>query len=265
MVRPFELIYAEATDAGRSRRENQDSLYAGQLPTPTEHPPIHLFLVADGMGGYQGGDVASRIAVMSFREGLQAAYPTWPACDNSTAWLELLSGLVQLCNTKILEAQAESEFKGMGTTMTAAVECMGLVHLVHVGDSRLYHFDGETMYQITRDHSMVGELLRSGQLTPEEARNHPRRNIITQALGVAWDLEIEAKSLELTPESKLLICSDGLSGMLNDEEIAAVLAVDGEPYDQVRQLIDSANERGGKDNISVIIAAYRGALGGERA
>ena len=260
MTAERSLIYASATDRGLIRTTNQDTLFAGSIAGMTgiaPEAPLTLLLVADGMGGYQGGDVASALAVSEFSRGLSICSDSWPAPDNSEAWLELLSNLVHRANTAILEAQEKSEFHSMGTTLTAAVECSGRLHLAHVGDSRLYHYANGHLYQATSDHSLVGELLRRGQLTEAEARVHPQRNVMSQALGAAWHITIETRSMELSLDSRILLCSDGLSNMLSDAEIAEVLGRAEEPERQVGEFIDRANRHGGKDNVSVIIACYQ--------
>ena len=257
------MVFASVTDTGSTRSVNQDTVFANRIAVSDYGQNPYLFLVADGMGGYSGGDVASKLATKAFVELFSSLASIWPEADNSKLWLSILADLVNQTNTKIIEAQTTTDLKLMGTTLTVAVIVENYLHLVHVGDSRLYHYDGERTYQITRDHSLVGELLRAGQLTPEEALHHPKRNVITQALGVAWEIEIEAKSLELTPKSRLLLCSDGLSNMVRDEEIEAVLVNDAEPEKQVEHLCNLANENGGRDNISVIIARYHKGEGSE--
>ena len=255
MVNARELVYAEATDTGVVRPDNQDAVFAGSIGV-AEQTRAHLLLIADGMGGYQSGDVASRLAASNFRQKLLARRQAWPTFDHSIAWQQLLKDIVFEVNALIIDAQVETSMRDMGTTLTAAVEFEGQLHLAHVGDSRFYHYNGADIAQISQDHSLVGELMRMGRLTAEEARVHPRRNVITQALGVAWDIHVQTVSLELLPESKLLLCSDGLSNMVTDEELRDVLQSGVDPYIQVRKLVDLANERGGTDNISVIIAAY---------
>ena len=257
MANALELVYAEATDTGVVRPENQDAVFAGSIGV-LNGTPVHLLLIADGMGGYQSGDVASRLAATNFRQKLLAWKQTWPAFDHSIGWQQLLKDIVIEVNALIIDAQVETSMRDMGTTLTAAVECDRQLHIAHVGDSRFYHYNGEDIAQISQDHSLVGELMRMGQLTAEEARVHPRRNVITQALGVAWDIHVQTVSLELLPESKFLLCSDGLSNMVTDDELRNVLESGTDPYVQVRKLVDWANERGGTDNISVIIAAYHG-------
>jgi protein phosphatase len=208
------------------------------------------------MGGYSGGDVASRIAAETFSQGLIECSSVWPPPENSEAWLGLLSALLLRCNERILKAQLEMH-NHMGTTLTVAVECKKILHVVHVGDSRLYHMEGGKLYQVTNDHSLVAELIRQGQITEEQARVHPRRNVISQALGVDWEIEIDARSLELSDDSVILLCSDGLNNMLHDSEIAEVLVNEQSTQSQVSELVNRANRRGGKDNISVIISRYR--------
>jgi len=252
----FEVVFAAATDTGIVRRDNQDAFFAGCLRDTDDASSVYLFLVADGMGGYLGGDVAAKIAAESMQKLLLNSVSVWPAIDESEAWLGLLRNLVLQINGIIVQAQTDLDYPQMGTTLTVALLVNRIMHMAHVGDSRLYHYSDQELRQVTMDHSHVAAMQRQGLITPEEARNHPKRNVMSQALGVEWSIEIDTRSLELAEDSIILICSDGLSGMVTDSEIKDVLQAVSNPQDQVAQLIAMANQNGGKDNITVIVAGF---------
>src|SRR5271165_3271417 len=192
------------TDTGRQRRANEDSLLA-RSP---------LFVVADGMGGAQAGEVASRIAVECFEPGLP---------DASQPELEL-AALARAANARIHElSHANAEQAGMGTTLTAAYVGEQEVAIAHVGDSRAYCMRDGDLLRLTDDHSLVDELIREGRLTPEEAEDHPQRSIITRALGPEETVEVDTRSFRARAGDVYLLCSDGLTTMLSEEQIVAVL------------------------------------------
>ncbi|MCL2547556.1 MAG: protein phosphatase 2C domain-containing protein [Symbiobacteriaceae bacterium] len=251
-------MYASLTDPGMVRSDNQDALYTGCIKEATAlQPAVYLLMVADGMGGYHGGDVAAQLALDTFHRLLSDHTSAWPDTEEFDLWQKLLRELVVKTNARILDAQRELSYPQMGTTLTVAVLTGQFLHMVHVGDSRLYILDGGRISQVTSDHSYVADMQRKGLLTPEEARLHPHRNVMSQALGVEWELAIEARSLHLPVDSTLLICSDGLSTMVSDAEIGEVLQLQREPADLVRELVDRANRFGGLDNITVIVAFFR--------
>ena len=222
------------TDTGRQRRANEDSLLA-RAP---------LFVVADGMGGAQAGEVASRIAVESFQPGLQ---------DASQPELEL-AALTRAANSRIHElSHSNAEQAGMGTTLTAVYVGEQEVAIAHVGDSRAYCLrDGELM-RLTDDHSLVDELMRQGRLTPEEAVEHPQRSVITRALGPEGTVEVDTRSFRARAGDVYLLCSDGLTTMLAEEQILAVLLANPRLRDAGEALIAAANDAGGRDNITVLL------------
>ncbi len=222
------------TDTGRQRRANEDSLLA-RSP---------LFVVADGMGGARAGEVASRIAVESFKNGL-----------DDTAKPELaLSALAVEANSRIHElSHSNAEQAGMGTTLTAVYVGEQEVAIAHVGDSRAYCLRDGGLVRLTDDHSLVDELVRQGRLTPEEAVEHPQRSVITRALGPEVTVEIDTRSFHARPGDVYLLCSDGLTTMVGEEQLAAVLLAHPRLSDAGEALIAAANEAGGRDNITVVL------------
>ena len=251
-----EVVFAAASDTGLVRSENQDAYYAGCISDNTDTFEMHLFLVADGMGGYLGGGTAAKMAVDTFQRELVTSKQLWPDTEDTANWLLLLKEAVLKTNSRIVQAQVELNLPQMGTTLTAAVLYEHMLYITHIGDSRLYHLYENGLYQITSDHSYVAEMLRRRLISTEEARKHPKRNVMSQALGVSWEIEVEGKSLELSTGSTLLVCSDGLSSMLSDAEILAALQQYDNPASQVEQLIDCAKRSGGTDNITAIVARY---------
>jgi serine/threonine protein phosphatase PrpC len=222
------------TDTGRQRRANEDSLLA-RSP---------LFVVADGMGGAQAGEVASRIAVESFQPGLP---------DGAQAELALAT-LAQAANARIHElSHANAEQAGMGTTLTAVYVGEEEVAIAHVGDSRAYCLREEQLLRLTDDHSLVDELIRQGRLTPEEAVEHPQRSVITRALGPEVLVEVDTRSFRARAGDVLLLCSDGLTTMVAEEQIAATLLAHPRLRDAGEALIAAANDAGGRDNITVVL------------
>src|SRR5271163_4526867 len=222
------------TDTGRQRRANEDSLLA-RSP---------LFVVADGMGGAQAGEVASRIAVESFKHGLDD--PAEPELALSALALEANSQIHEL-------SHANAEQAGMGTTLTAIYVGEQDVAIAHVGDSRAYCLREGELLRLTDDHSLVDELVRQGRLTPEEAVEHPQRSVITRALGPEAVVDVDTRSFRARPGDVYLLCSDGLTTMIGEEQIAAVLLAHPQLRDAGEGLIAAANEAGGRDNITVVL------------
>jgi PPM family protein phosphatase len=224
---------AALTDVGRQRQSNEDS-YLDREP---------VFAVADGMGGARAGEVASRMAVEAFESAEPGDGPE-----------ELLRGVAREANRRIYEmAQSDSEHAGMGTTLTAAMVTGREVAVGHVGDSRLYRLRDGKLERLTEDHSLVEELVRQGRLTPEEAETHPQRSIITRALGPEADVDVETFTHTGRTGDVYLICSDGLSGMVSEDEMAAIVRESLSLKEAAYRLIDAANQNGGKDNITVVL------------
>jgi serine/threonine protein phosphatase PrpC len=240
------------SDIGCLRQSNEDS-FGYWEPEDDEQflRKGRLAIVADGMGGYEGGQEASRLAV----ETLVAAYRDFGGDDPQTALIEAL----QAAHEEIRQYSfAHPELRGMGTTCTAAAIVQDALYYVHVGDTRLYLIRDGRITRVTRDHSYVGRLVESGMISPEEAENHPQRNILTAALGTNPDLIMDSpgRPEPLRPEDVLVICCDGLWGVVRDGEILD--AVENKSAEQAgRQLIELARERGGPDNITVEILRLR--------
>jgi serine/threonine protein phosphatase PrpC len=222
------------TDTGLQRRANEDSML---VRSP-------LFVVADGMGGAQAGEVASRLAVDTFKGGLS---------DGSDPEASLLAQVEQ-ANAHINElSHANIEHAGMGTTITAVYLGEQDVVVAHVGDSRAYCLREGELLRLTEDHSLVDELIRQGKLTPEEAEEHPQRSVITRALGPEASVEVDVRTFRARPGDVYLVCSDGLTTMLAEEELLGVLVSNPTLRDAGEQLIAAANAAGGKDNITVVL------------
>jgi PPM family protein phosphatase len=225
---------AGLTDVGRQRHTNEDRYF--------ESAP--LFAVADGMGGARAGEVASQIAVDEFAAQAEG--------DGNPE--ERLASIVRAANRKIYDlSQSNESHAGMGTTVTAALVGRQEVSLGHVGDSRAYRFRDDELERLTQDHSLVEELMRMGKLSPEDAESDPRRSIITRALGPEPDVEVETYTYPARDGDVYLICSDGLTGMVPDERMAEILRARSSLAQAVKDLVDDANARGGKDNITVLM------------
>jgi PPM family protein phosphatase len=224
----------EKSDTGRQRRANEDSFFV-RAP---------LFVVADGMGGAQAGEVASRLAAETFAAGLP---------DDGTSE-QRLETRVREANARIHEVSRENrELNGMGTTLTAAYLDGEELALAHVGDSRAYLLRGGQLTRLTRDHTLVEELVRRGELTEQEAAEHPQRSIITRALGPEADIDIDLHTHRVRAGDVLLLCSDGLTGMIGEDEVADILSDAASLSDAGRALVNAANEAGGRDNITVVL------------
>ena len=234
------LASSAHTDTGRRRRRNEDAFVC--------EPP--LFAVADGMGGAQAGEVASRLAAESLRE---------QELGDLSA-LEQAVELIREANRRVYTYSSENaSARGMGTTMTVALVEGSIVTIGHVGDSRAYLLRDDQLTQLTQDHSLVAELVRSGRLSPKEAESHPRRSVITRALGTDSDVEVDVFSLRGQDGDLFLLCSDGLTSMVSDEEIASLLVVArGDLGDAGKKLIAAANLAGGEDNITVVLFELEG-------
>lgn len=237
MIKSFSI-----TDIGKKRKLNQDFVYTsdesvGNLP--------NVYIVADGMGGHKAGDFASKCTVETMVREIRGCFEKSP--------IRILSKAIRVANDQIRQKAREDEsLYGMGTTVVAAT-CMGkYLQVANVGDSRLYIIN-EEIRQITRDHSLVEEMVRMGGLDRAMARNHPDKNIITRAIGARDTIEIDFFHEELKGGDIVLMCSDGLTNMLEDEEIGRILKEQGTIEERAEKLVEAANNNGGKDNIAVII------------
>jgi protein phosphatase len=222
--------YAARTDPGRKRRGNEDSYVS--------RPP--LFAIADGMGGARAGEVASALAASALEESSEA----------------YVVELIQEANRRVHErASTDAETSGMGTTITVAlIENDGTVTVGHVGDSRAYLLRGARLEQLTDDHSLVAELVRRGELSPQAAEVHPQRSVITRALGTDPDVDVDAFSVDVQAGDVFLICSDGLSDMVDGEQIEAIMNTHRDDLDAIaKALVQAANRAGGEDNITAVL------------
>ena len=227
------------SDVGRVRSGNEDS-YLVQEP---------LFVVADGMGGHVAGDVASRLAVKTIGESL----------NDGITEPEQLADAVKGANSAIWEqAHSDPTLQGMGTTCTLVFIRNDEIHIAHVGDSRAYLLRDGKLHQITEDHTLVGRMVREGRLRPEQAEHHPQRSIITRALGVDGHVDVDLSSLAIREGDRVLICSDGLTSMVDGDTIESVVAGTDDPQAAVDRLIDHANQAGGEDNITAVILSFDG-------
>jgi protein phosphatase len=232
------------TDIGKRRKYNQDFVFASEQPIG-KLP--NLFMVADGMGGHNAGDYASKYTVETVVETIRKSKLKQPEA--------ILKAATQTANTKLrLIAEENPTMNGMGTTLVAATFLKDTLLAANVGDSRLYKIQ-QDIVQITRDHSLVEEMVRRGGIDKATARNHPDKNIITRAIGVGEEVEIDFFSVPITGGERFLLCSDGLTNMLEDDEICRIVqTASKEQINQtVVRLIEAANQLGGRDNIAVIL------------
>lgn len=232
------MRYAARTDMGRARDNNEDSY----------HGDGRVFIVADGMGGHQAGEIASAAAVEAFLR--------FEEDNRDLSPLERMREGMTAANLDIIGlAENDKRLEGMGTTFTAAL-VEGEVYIGHVGDSRAYLLRDGELALMTRDHSLVERMVREGRISRSEARRHPQRNVILRALGVSGELEVDLRSFGPLAGDRLLLCSDGLTGLVEDRELAGILSREKEPEDCCGSLIDAANRRGGLDNITVIVVDF---------
>jgi serine/threonine protein phosphatase PrpC len=246
------------TDAGRVRSSNQDDVGVVDLqarraiePPAVEGLPAAgrgvLLAVCDGVGGYRAGDVAAELALESLAEEMEVLESGCPRG-------ELFRSAVENVNRRIWDTgQLNPKLEGMATTLTAVVVCRGRALVAHVGDSRAYFLRGGTIRQITRDHSLVAEMVTSGALTAEQAEKSPFRNLILQAMGRKKTVQVALDGVDLEPGDLILLCTDGLSEKVRPEEMARLLQ-SGDLREAVDSLVALANDRGGEDNITVLVA-----------
>jgi PPM family protein phosphatase len=231
------------TDIGRVRERNEDSFLVD--------PP--LYAVADGMGGHRGGDIASELALETVESSFRGA--TRPLAEQ-----------VRDANRAVFErSMTDRDVSGMGTTLTAAVLDDGGAHLVHVGDSRAYLLRAGALRLLTEDHTLVNRMVKAGEITAEEAEVHPHRNVVTRALGTEPDVQVDEDDVPLLAGDRLLLCSDGLTNMVTEGQIQAILESTGSPQDAATRLIRAANRAGGVDNITVIVLEAREGDGADAA
>jgi protein phosphatase len=232
-----KLRAGASTDVGLVRQRNEDT-YVADYP---------LFAVADGLGGHLGGEVASRVAVDTLTEAAKGDGPEEGIPDR-------LRSAIQRANAEVSErASKDQRLTGMGTTITAVIAGHDRVFLGHVGDSRAYLLRDGELRALTEDHSLVQRMVREGRLTPEQAEIHPQRSVLTRALGIDDDLEVDQATVEVTAGDRLLLCSDGLTSMVADELIRKILAGHDDPQAASQALVEAANAAGGQDNITTVV------------
>ena len=240
-------MIAKKTDVGRVRAMNQDACAAGEFPDG-----MVWTVVCDGMGGAASGDVASATAVKLIAERIQSSYREGMQANSVRS---LLFSAIEAANAVVYDmACANEALAGMGTTVVAAILRDGAAYVAHAGDSRAYRIAGGMMHQLTRDHSMVQAMVDRGQITPSEAKDHPRKNIITRALGVDEHILIDFCEEPFLAGDILLICTDGLTNAVDDDEICRI-ALSEDVGQAAERLVEQANENGGQDNITVVMIA----------
>ena len=250
----MKVLASGLSDVGRVRAHNEDSFFID--------PDSCFFIVADGMGGHGHGEIASRIAVDAMRDSLQlSANRDMPlralngGADHAAA--ERLRSAVEAGHRKVLAAvEEEPSLAGMGTTVVGVLLSAGAAAIAHVGDSRVYRLAAGELSQLTEDHTWVNEQVAAGYLTEEQARSHPLKNVVTRALGGEPEVRVSLQEIELAVGDVVLLCSDGLSGMLSDAEIRKEMALGEGPDAICRNLVQAANRRGGHDNTTVIVIAF---------
>jgi PPM family protein phosphatase len=236
------------TDVGRIRKNNEDS-----VGVFLNRDGIRLAIVADGMGGHRAGDVASTMTLTTLKEmweeseGIQTA-------DQAEEWLK--TRIIQVNRVLFDHSNNHVECEGMGTTIEAVITTNLFATIAHVGDSRCYILNESGFQQLTEDHTLVNELVRTGQISKEDAEHHPRKNVIMRALGTEENVNIDIKTITFEEGDNLLLCSDGLSNKVNEEELAQILKNDDDLEKKANTLISIANERGGEDNITLAIVEF---------
>ncbi|MCL5781477.1 MAG: Stp1/IreP family PP2C-type Ser/Thr phosphatase [Firmicutes bacterium] len=236
------MKWSQITDVGRVRAGNEDSLCAC--------PDIGLFAVADGMGGHKAGEIASSTALQYLEENLREILPGTGTKDISADLLRIL----EKANLRVYRLSNEfDQYRGMGTTVTAGIVTGYDLVIAHIGDSRAYLIRGSEISQLTEDHSLVGEMLRHGGITEEQAINHPQRNVLTRAMGTAPAVKFELYIQTLSPGDKVLFCTDGLFNHLRPEEIKEIITSQPHLDRCLKILLDTALERGGTDNITMVL------------
>jgi protein phosphatase len=257
------------TDTGVVRQNNEDSFLVADLTTGviathavafnhTIGPKGSLLLVADGMGGAEAGEVASKMAADQVMRGFSSQLSSMRSLDQRTFVRTLKKSVCDANSVVFDEAQSDSALRGMGTTLTAAAVLGECVYFAQLGDSRAYLARSGMIVQMTKDQSLVAQLIATGALTPQQAKTHPQRNVVLQALGVQPQVEVAISFAQLKRGDHLVLCSDGLHGKVEAEEVNEILQRWANPADVCHRLVGLARERGGEDNITVVVASFDG-------
>ena len=273
--RPSLVVNAfGSTDTGRVRPSNEDQFLIAELTktmriwqTSLTEPKAqfgnergHLFLVADGMGGHRAGEQASALAVVVIEQFALNTFKWFFHSDkpeSQTALKQFQTALHQADYQIVAESSEHTELSGMGTTLTLAYHLDGRVCVVHVGDSRAYIFQADELRQITQDHTVTADMIRRGELQPEQVAQHPLRHVITNVVGGSEaGVFVEAHALDVHAGDRLLLCSDGLTEMVSNEAIATVLRTESDPAAACTRLVAQANDAGGRDNITVLVVRF---------
>lgn len=241
-------IFAKS-DLGKARDINEDAIYI-----PEEDLGINVYILADGMGGYQGGDVASQLAVTAARSYILNNYEI--TFEEKEDILKLVNGAIEYANMVVAEkAKTDKKLNKMGSTLEVLLIIKNDAYIGHVGDSRIYMIRDKKIKKLTTDHSYIQKLITDGRITKEESSKHPDKNMITKAIGTEILVEAELIHKKLNTNDILILCSDGLTNLVNDKEILEIV-LNSFDEDIAEKLIDKANELGGTDNVSVIVVKY---------
>ena len=238
------MVFAK-TDIGKAREKNQDYYYVSE-----ENDEPKIYILADGMGGYKGGEVASKLATESVKKYIQSNFDS--IIKDKESILKLIASAVEYANMVVYEKSKETqELEGMGTTLEVCLIYNNKAYIGHVGDSRVYRIRNEVIRKLTKDHSYVQQLIEDKKITREEAKTHPKKNMITRALGCTPYVEPDLRARNLEKGDIFILCSDGLTNMVEEKQIYEIIKED--IQNAAERLVDEANQAGGYDNITVII------------
>lgn len=245
LVQHLPFTFSAVTDVGKLREQNEDKFLVEK--------ELGLFIVADGMGGHQGGEVASKIVVEDLPFMIETGLHRLRSDSIRSIRNLLKKTIVELNRQMVMEGQSESGYKGMGATLVLSLFCKNRVYVANLGDSRMYLLRHGRLTQKTRDHSVVGSLVRKGDITPEEAQDHEARGQITRYVGMEEQARAYVRTFQVRPGDRYLLCSDGLTDMVDHKRIAKILRTVSDSQSACEQLVAAANAAGGHDNITVAI------------
>lgn len=246
------MIVVGKMDIGKKRTRNEDAFF---VSTEKYGPLPNIYIVADGMGGHKGGAYASNFAISSLCDFLKM-HSDMELKKEESIYNFLKRAIMHVNYQLYQKSNTTSEYEGMGTTLTICTVIGEMLYTAHVGDSRLYVINNEKIHQVTVDHSLVQEMLNKGYISKQEANEHPQRNIITRAVGTYEKIKVDTYSYSLNNIEYIFLCSDGISTMISDKEIHTIITQNKGLEQKVNELIALANERGGEDNITVVLAIY---------
>ncbi len=244
------FVWAAASDIGRLRETNEDAFAA--------EPEAGLFLVVDGMGGHRGGAVAAQTVAQDLPPALELGLDGLQSRDRRRIRRLLRNTILEQSHHVRREGDSESGYVGMGTTLVLLLFSGGRAYMANVGDSRIYRFRQGRLQQFSKDHSLVSELIGTGQIKPEEAANHSAQGVVTQYMGMPETVEPFVRSATLRPGDRFLLCTDGLTDQVGDEGIAEILAAHPQPETVCSRLVEAANRAGGVDNVTVLLVVWTG-------